>query len=275
MKSPILEKEKIIKDVRNLFRLKKLKKQTIDITIKDIKNLFRPEKNEEMKDKILRDVRDVFRLEKRNKAIKDIILRNIRNLFENEEEENYYKPIAVSIFWSNNYIEYESNGDRNKTLSAEEYLNKIRPYLKDIINNLKKSDKRQSIIENDFISSIDNDEERVMHLKDSNIKTMINDKADEVIEKRFESLKNRDQNNLESVRGSEFVFDYVHLLYCKCHKINQNHGGSYIDSPYWIKNKKATVNPINKKDNKYSQYVITVALNLEEIKKDLQRVTKI
>ena len=41
---------------------------------------------------------------------------------------------------SNNYIEYESNGDRNKTLSVEEYLDEIRPYLKDIINNLKNSD---------------------------------------------------------------------------------------------------------------------------------------
>ena len=44
------------------------------------------------------------------------------------------------IFWSNNYIEYKSNSDRNKTLSAEEYLNKFRPHLKDIANNLKKSD---------------------------------------------------------------------------------------------------------------------------------------
>ena len=41
---------------------------------------------------------------------------------------------------SNNYIEYESSGDRNKTLRVREYLNKIRPYLKDIINNLKISD---------------------------------------------------------------------------------------------------------------------------------------
>ena len=41
--------------------------------------------------------------------------------------------------WSNNYIEYESNGDGNKILSVEKYLNKFRPYLKDIINNLKNS----------------------------------------------------------------------------------------------------------------------------------------
>ena len=57
-----------------------------------------------------------------------------------KEEQNYLKSVTVNNFWSNNYIEYESNGDRNKTLSAEEYLDKIRPYLKDIINKLKKSD---------------------------------------------------------------------------------------------------------------------------------------
>ena len=61
-----------------------------------------------------------------------------------------------------------TNGDRNKTLSVEEYRNKIRPYLKDIINNLRKSDswKIQITIANNFIFSIDNDEERVMHSSD-------------------------------------------------------------------------------------------------------------
>ena len=49
----------------------------------------------------------------------------------------------------------------------------------------------------------------------------------------------------------DFVFDYVHLLYYKCHKRSLNRGGSYIDSPDWMKNKKVTINLINKKDNKY------------------------
>ena len=66
-----------------------------------------------------------------------------------------------------------------------------------------------------------------MYSKSNNIEIMINDEADEAIEKLFESLKNRYQNNLESMRGSEFVFDYVHLLYYKYHKINPNCGGSY------------------------------------------------
>ena len=59
-----------------------------------------------------------------------------------------------------------------------------------------------------------------------------------------------------------------------CHKINPNCFGSYIDFPGWIKNKVATINPINKKDNKYFQYAVTITLNYEEINKDLQRITK-
>ena len=47
------------------------------------------------------------------------------------------------------------------------------------------------------------------------------------------------------MKGSDFVFDFVRL-YCKCHKINPNQGGPYIDIPDWIKNKKATINLINK-----------------------------
>ena len=70
-------------------------------------------------------------MKKENEAVKHRIIRDIRNLIEYEEED-YYKPFREGNFWSNNYIKYESNSDKNKTLSVEEYANKIRPYLKDI-----------------------------------------------------------------------------------------------------------------------------------------------
>ena len=106
---------------------------------------------------------------------------------------------------------------------------------------------------------------------------MINEEeeVEKVVKELFDPLKNRYQNNLELMKCIDFVFDYIHLLYYKCHKINLNCGGSYIDSLDWVKKKKATVNPINKKDNKYFQYAVVVALNHEEIKKDLQRIKKI
>ena len=50
-----------------------------------------------------------------------------------------------------------------------------------------------------------------MYSKKDNVEMIINDEADEVIKELFDSLKNTYQNNLESIKGSEFVFDYVNL----------------------------------------------------------------
>ena len=73
----------------------------------------------------------------------------------------------------------------------------------------------------------------------------MNHETDEFIEKYFDLLNYGNQIKLESMKSSEFVFD--HLLYYKCHKIILNCGGSNIGSPHSLKNKKTTVNPINKK----------------------------
>ena len=132
--------------------------------------------------------------------------------------------VRVSDFWGNSFTEFESNSGRNKTLSVGEYLNKMRQYLKDIINNLKKSDswKIQLAIANNIISSIDNDEEHVMRSKSHNKEIMINYKAVDIIKELSDSPKNRYQNNLKSMKGADFVFDYVHLLSYKYYKIKPN-----------------------------------------------------
>ena len=88
-------------------------------------------------EKITKNIKNLSRLEKANKSIKYRIFTDIKNFFEHEEDENYYKPIRVDNFWSNDHVKYQSNGDRNKTLSVEEYFNRIRPCLQDIINIAK------------------------------------------------------------------------------------------------------------------------------------------
>ena len=92
----------------------------------------------------------------------------------------------------------------------------------------------------------------------------------------FKSLLNRYQNDMQiSMRGSDFIFDCIHLLYYKCHKINPNCGGLYMNSPHWIKSKKSAINSINEKHNKYSQQAVTAALNKKEIGKDHEKGTNI
>ena len=54
-----------------------------------------------------------------------------------------------------------------------------------------------------------------MHSRSDNMEIMMNDKTDEIIKELFDSLKNRYHNSLEPMKGSDFVFDYVQLLYYK------------------------------------------------------------
>ena len=94
-----------------------------------------------------------------------------------------------------------------------------------------------------------------MHSKSGNTEIMMNDEAnDEVIKELFDSLKNIYQTNLESMKDSEFVFDY----------------GWYIDSPDCIKNRKAKINPINKNiaNYKFEKNNWTIALKVFYAKKD-------
>ena len=97
----------------------------------------------------------------------------------------------------------------------------------------------------------------------------------DIMEQRFRLLLQKYEENLQNkMRGSDFEFDGVNFLYHDFNKISLNRGGSYIDSRKWLKDKKSTINPKNN-DNKCFQYAVTLALNLDRIKKDPQRISKI
>ena len=98
----------------------------------------------------------------------------------------------------------------------------------------------------------------------------------DIIDELFKSFLQKYQQGLvEAIRGSEFIFDSVDLLYYNLQKISLNRkGSSYIDSPKWPISKKAAINPKNN-DNICFQYPLTVALIYQNIKKDLQRTSKI
>ena len=165
--------------------------------------------------------------------ISDPIRNSVGEIFE-QTEEDYYKPKIVRNFWNNNYIEYESNGNRNRNLSQDEYLNRIKPYLRGIIIDLQNSDtwKIQLTIAINFISSKDAEEECVMHSRSENMKFRSYNDANNTVDELFDSPRLRFQDNLEtSMRRSDFIFYSVQLMYCKCHKVNFRRAGSYIDSP--------------------------------------------
>ena len=135
--------------------------------------------------------------------------------------------------------------------------------------------KIQSTAEINFTSlKPDSDETRIMHTKSDNMEIMIGSDTNDVIKELFKSYLQRYQEVLqEKMRGSDFAFEVVNLMYYDFNKISLNRGGSYIESAKWIKDKKSTINPKNN-DYKCFQYAVTVALNHDKIKKDPERVSK-
>ena len=95
-----------------------------------------------------------------------------------------------------------------------------------------------------FISSKDSDETHTMHAKSNNVEIMMGSETDEIVEELFKSVLRKYQKALEdSMRVREFVYDSVDALYYNLNKVSLSRGVSYIDSPKWLKNKKATINP--------------------------------
>ena len=119
------------------------------------------------------------------------------------------------------------------------------------------------------------DETRIMYTRSDNIEIIFGDDNDDVIEQLFESLLKKYEENLQNkMRGSEFEFDGVNFLYYDFNKTSISRGGSYINAPKWLKDKKSTINP-KTNDDKCFQYAVTLALNLDKIQKDPQGVSKI
>ena len=117
-------------------------------------------------EKIIKDIKNLFKLKKEQN---DTAIKDIRNPFISKKEVKGLKDIK-------NHFQYE----KEKKIK----LDKIRPYLREIVNDLKQSDtwKIQLTTTINFISSKDdNDKERVMHSKSDNTEIMISDEADEVI----------------------------------------------------------------------------------------------
>ena len=114
-----------------------------------------------------------------------------------------------------------------------------------------------------------------MHTRSDNIEITIGDDNDDIIEELFKSFLQKYEENLQNkMRGSDFEFDGVNFLYYDFNEISLNRGGSYIDSLKWLKDKKSTIN-LKNNDRKCFQYVVTLALNLDNIDNHLERISKI
>ena len=221
---------------------------------------------------------------------------SIRTLFE-ELDSDYYKPIRTDDGFTgkkNNYIEYKSNGDRYENLSPKQYLDMIRPYLRDLINNHKTSTesnnnnnsnsninntdraecKIQLVMQNNFIPVKNFEDTCTIYSASKPAEIFMDSDTEDAIDKLFNTILGRIQQTIETSneRGGGLTHESVALLYYYFQKLDIRRGESYIMPPNWIASKKATINPKYEKGNECFKWGIIGGLNYNKIKeKELKK----
>ena len=232
--------------------------------------------NNNTNDDFIENIRDLFnnKLDKKinDNNTNDDFIENIRDLFSILD----YEPVLIKPGFDGNYLEYMSNG--NNSLSFNEYLELIKPYLYNLINVYKAKGERklQLSAEISFVSQKpDSNETHIMYTRSMPEEIIIGSETEEVAEKLIMQLLQKYQDNLQNkMKGSDFIFNGINYLFYDLNRITISKGGSYIESPKWLKDKKCTINQKNT-DNKCFQYATTLALNFINIDKHHQRMSKI
>ena len=142
-----------------------------------------------------------------NNNTNDDFIENIRDLFSILD----YEPVLIKSGFEVNHLEYTSNG--NNSLSFNEYLELIKPYLNDLINVYKAKGewKLQLSAEIFFVSQKPgSDEKHVMYTRSTPEEFMIGCETEEVTEKLIMSILQKYQDNLQNkMKGSDFIFNAV------------------------------------------------------------------
>ena len=126
-----------------------------------------------------------------------------------------------------------------------------------------------------FISPRDTGETGIYYVWSDNVSIMQGHDTNDITREMFRSFLHNYQEGLKMIKGSDLVFESVDIIDYKLHRVRLNRGGSYIKSPKWLENKKATINPKNKNDDECLRWSIISALNYNDImKKELENIFK-
>ena len=135
-------------------------------------------------------------------------------LLNEVSEEDYYEPKEIKSAFNGSYVLYESKGDKDNMLAIYDYFDKIKPYLKNMIDDYKSKGqwKMQITMRIIFISFIDKNETQVMHTKSDNITIMRGIETEDVINELLDTFRKRYQEGLETKMKEAAIYLNV-LIY--------------------------------------------------------------
>ena len=198
-------------------------------------------------------------------------------MFDEDEDEDYYLPKLLNTAFKNSYSQDQTTSDRKNILPPSEYFEMIEPDLIKLINKHKNDNWKIQLTMKIILTPIEDfDDNRALYVKTKNVEIMMGSDTNEIAKELFESIIQKNQELMEySTKNSGLILEGVELMNYDINKITINRGGSYTESPIWLKSKKCNINPKNKNDSNCFQYALTVALNYEKINNHPEKLSKI
>ena len=163
-----------------------------------------------------------------------------KNFDGTKPKTNFFKPRIEKI--GKNFIESRHKFSKSK-------INEIRKSLDEIENE-----------KNLFAPKIKETEKNLLELEKNIFKLKKYYDYDDIEYKGTRNVRNLFDLSIDKDYYKPIITNSVNELYYNLNKISLSRGGSSIDSPEWLKNKKATINPKNN-DDKCIQYAVTVSLH--------------
>ena len=209
------ETKKLFNNLRNNFSREEIKKHREKIHKKEwvynhLKEIEQKYSLTSKEKRVLKNIEKYFKKLKEDlnkiKIYQYNITRDIGHLFNEISKEDYYEPIEIKSALEGSYIEYESRGDNDNNLLLEEYLNIIRLYPRDMIDDRKTDGewKMQLIMKINFICSVGTNEFHEMYTKSDNIEIMSGTETRDAINELFKSFLRRYQEGLETNERKQF-----------------------------------------------------------------------
>ena len=188
--------------------------------------------------------------------------------------DDYDKPILAKKSFNGNYHMLTCRGDKDGNMDISVYLDKVRLYLKALINEQKISDQKIQLDIAINLRHITKNDRNTFYVKSKNIVCLPSDNSEDRLEQLINSLQNYYADKLLICRtSSSYAYESVEGSSIDFHEIDLNRGSSYIPSPDWLRNKGATINPQNTKDNYCFMYALTIVLNHQEIGSKPERIS--
>ena len=237
--------------------------------------------NRSLKNKLLKELNSIFsdlKLKRKN-IVSDYRDENYVNIDDIEymfgDINNYYAPILTSSLFNKGYQRYHFRGDKLRNMSLKSYLDKIIPYLRVLIDENKAYEQKIQINIGFNMAHI-SDNRRITHFSRSgNVFCMPSSNANEILGHLLTSLLQKFQDDLQLSReSSSFVYESVEECNIHFDRLGLRRGALFIDTPEWLKRKKATINPQNVNNVYCFMYAATIALYHIDLGNNSGRISK-